>query len=169
MSQSPGAPIDFEVEFGYSPPMCTQFSVFLDNRIGKLYELVEVFDGQPIRIVAFSVLDSSDHAVVRLVTTKAERARQMLDDAHFPYAESEILVVELGAHQRMTQMCIALLSAELNIDYAYPLMTRPHGAATIAIHCEDPVLAGQILNRKGFGLVSEAQLSDAAGGDTPMA
>ncbi|MDH3584982.1 MAG: acetolactate synthase [Phycisphaerae bacterium] len=166
---SPGSPVEFLTERGYGPPLCTQFSVFLDNRVGRLHSLLEVFDGQPIRIVALSVVDASDYAVVRIVTTRAARARLMLRDERQAYTESELLVVELGPDQRMTQLSLALLAAELNIDYAYPLMARPHGAPTMAVHTDDPVLAGQILHRKGFGLVSETQLHEAVGGDPPIA
>ena len=165
MSQAPNAPTPFETEHGYGPPMCTQFSIFLPNRVGKMYELVEVFDGQPIRVVALSVLDSSDHAVIRIVTTKSEQARELLEANDLAFSEAEILVVELGAHQRLTKLCLSLLGAELSIDYIYPMMTRPHGSPTIAIKCDDPVLAGQILCRKGFSLISETQLRDDSGGD----
>lgn len=165
MSQAPNAPTPFETEHGYGPPMCTQFSIFLPNRVGKMYELVEVFDGQPIRVVALSVLDSSDHAVVRIVTTRADQARELLEDHELTFSQAEILVVELCGDQRLTKLCLSLLGAELSIDYIYPMMTRPHGSPTIAIRCDDPVLAGQILRRKGFNIVSEDELRDAAGGD----
>jgi len=167
-SGTPATPTNFETERAYGPPMCTQFSVFLHNRIGKMYELIETFDGQPLRLVAISVIDASDHAVVRLVTTNTDHARDLLDDQMLPYTEADILVVELGDDQRLTNLCLALLGAELNIDYAYPLMVRPHGAATLAIHCDDPVLAGQILARKGFRIVSEQALREAAGEEPPL-
>ena len=163
MSQAPGAPTGFETEQAHTPPLCTQFSVFLDNRVGKLNELLEVFDDTPIRLVALSVMDASDHAVVRLVTTRSDDTRQMLNDDELPFAESEILVVELASGQRLTKLSISLLAAEINIDYAYPLMSRPHGAPTLAIHTDDPILAGQILTRKGFRLVTEEQLRASIG------
>lgn len=159
------APVNYETAYGYTPPMCTQFSVFLDNRVGKMHELLGVFDGQPLRLVAFSVMDATDHAVVRLVTTRAERARDLLRDHALPFTEAEILVVELAADQGLTQMCLFLLAAEVNIYYVYPLMVRPHGAATIGLYADDLLLAGQILKRKGFRLVTEDQLHDAAGHD----
>ncbi|MBI1367681.1 MAG: acetolactate synthase [Planctomycetes bacterium] len=168
MSQVPGSPVNFETEQGYGPPMCTQFSVFLDNRIGKMYELIETFDGQPLRLVALSVMDASDHSVVRLVTSRADRARELLENQQLPFTEAEILVVELGEDQRLTKLCLSLLGAELNIDYAYPLMVRPHGLPTIAIHCDDPVLAGQILARKGFCVVSEEELRDGSDHEPPL-
>ncbi len=160
-----GAPLDFITEYGQNPPMVTQFSVFLDNRVGKLYELVEIFDGQTLRVAALSVVDASDYAVVRIVTTRAEVARQLLNNNKMPFTEAEILVVELNPNQQLTRLCLSLLAAELNIYYAYPLMVRAHGAATLAIHCDDLILAGQILIKKGFRLLGEEELRSAAGGE----
>ena len=33
-----------ETEQGYAPPTVRQFSVFLDNRVGKLLELLELLE-----------------------------------------------------------------------------------------------------------------------------
>lgn len=168
MTQVPGLPIGYETAYGQNPPLCTQFSVFLDNRVGKLNELIEIFDGEAIRLVSIAVIDSSDYAVVRLVTTRARLARRLLNEVDLPFTEAEILVVELDEHQRLTKLSLSLLAAEINISYIYPLMVRVHGAATVAIHCDDQILAGQVLRRKGFHLLNEQQLRDAAGGDPPL-
>ncbi len=153
---------------GYEAPQITQFSAFLDNRCGKLLELVETFQGQALRLVALSVVDSADHAVVRLVTSRSALASRLLKRQNIPFSEAQILVVELnGEDQTLSNLCIALLSAELNIHYAYPLMVRPHGMPTIALHTDDQVLAGQILRRKRFTLLGENDLGDNATQDDP--
>ncbi|HEY7089275.1 MAG TPA: hypothetical protein VH518_14355, partial [Tepidisphaeraceae bacterium] len=54
-------------------------------------------------------------------------------------------------------ICTALLSAEINIHYVYPLLIRPRGPA-IALYVDDPTLAAQILIRKGFVLIGESDL-----------
>jgi len=147
---------------GYEPPYCTQFSVFLPNRVGQLLELLEVFEGHALRLVALSVLDSTDHAVVRMVTSNRKLAQRLLDRHDLPYSMSDIIVCELNyADGRgLIQVSKHLLSAEISIHYAYPLMVRPHGAPTMAIHTEDQVLAGQILRRKLFTLLGENDLGD---------
>jgi hypothetical protein len=160
--------VNEQIAQGYEAPRNTQFSAFLDNRCGKLLELVEIFDGHAVNMVALSVIDSADHAVVRLVTSRSDLARRLLQRHQIPFSEAEILVVELSAGQTLSKLCISLLSAELNIHYAYPLMVRPHGVPTIAIHTDDQVLAGQILRRKMFTLLGENDLGDnATQGDPP--
>ena len=145
---------------GYEPPFNTQFSVFLDNRCGKLLELVEIFDGQSLDVVALSVVDSADHAVVRLVTSRSDLARQLLKQHGMPFSEAEILAVEVRPGRSLAQLCMFLLSAELNIHFAYPLMMRPHGVCAIALHTDDQLLAGQILRRKMFTLLGENDMID---------
>ena len=48
-----------ETERGYAPPIVRQFSVFLDNRVGKLLELLEVMEtASDVHVRAICVLDS---------------------------------------------------------------------------------------------------------------
>src|SRR6187401_3104194 len=86
-----------EIEQSYAPPSVRQFSVFLDNRVGKLLELVQLFDDNPeVNLRAFSVLDSSDHAVVRLIFDNADAARHLMRRKQFVFSETDLLVVELA-------------------------------------------------------------------------
>ena len=118
--------------------------------------------------MALSVVDSADHAVVRVVTTNPEVARQTLANRRLPFSECDILVVELSHEQTLNKLCQSLLAAELNIHYAYPLMVRPHGVPTIALHCDDMHLAGQILRNKKFTLLGERDLIVDGEDDNPF-
>lgn len=148
-----------ETETGYSPPTVRQFSVFLDNKVGKLLELVRLFDeASDVHLTSLSVVESSDFAVIRIIPSRADRARSLLRGHALPFSELDLLIVELGAGQTLTNMCLHLLAAELNIRFAYPLMLKPNGTPTIALAVDDQVLAGQILLRKRFRLLGEADL-----------
>jgi len=155
MSQAP-TPLD--ITQGYAPPIVTQFSVFLPNRVGKLLDLVESFDGSPCSICALSVHEASDCAIVRLITNKSRDARDILGAQKLAFSETDILVVELSEGHTLSSLCLSLLAAELNIQFAYPLMLRPNGTPTIALAVDDLTLAGQILRRKNFRLFGEADL-----------
>lgn len=147
-----------ETTAGYSPPTVTQFSVFLDNRVGKLHELLRAFDHAAVQICAFSVHDASDHAVVRLITNNSTETKLLLTKHQLSFTETNLLVVELARGHTLERMCLYLLGAELNIRFAYPLMLRPNGSPAIALAVDDPMLAGQILRRKEFKLLGEEEL-----------
>ncbi|MBX3386889.1 MAG: hypothetical protein KF768_09990 [Phycisphaeraceae bacterium] len=147
-----------ETAKGYSPPSVTQFSVFLDNRVGQLHELLRVFETAPINLCALSVHDASDCAVVRLITSNSDETRRILRKHEFPFGEFAVLVVELHRGQTLERMCLYLLTAELNIRFAYPLISASVERPRIAIAVDDGMLAGQILMRKEFRLLGEADL-----------
>ncbi len=151
-----------ETAQGYSPPTVTQVSVFLDNRVGKLHDLVEAFADSPdCYICALSVHEAADHAVVRLITDNIAAAKDLLHERKLPFCTMDVLVVEFSKGHTLSGMCLSLLGAELNIQFAYPLMIRPNGAPTIALAVDDKYLAGQILRRKEFRLLGEADIMDA--------
>jgi len=147
-----------ETTRGFSPPSVTQFSVFLANKVGKLFDLVEGFEDSAAQLSAISVHEASDHAVVRIITTNARAAADVLKRGNLPYSTRDVLVVELSGQHTLASMCLCLLSAELSIHFAYPLMVRASSPATIALAVDDLTLGGQILRRKEFRLLGEADL-----------
>lgn len=146
-----------ETAQSYTPPTSTQFSVFLDNRCGKLLELLDLLTGADIKLAALSVSDSADHAVVRLVTSRGELTRQTLRKHNLAFSEIDVLIVEVTANQSLNKLCLSLLAAELNIHYAYPVMSqRP--TPSIVLHCDDLHLAAHILRNKRFTLLGEGDI-----------
>lgn len=157
MSQAPNP---FEIAQGHAPPTVTQFSVFLDNRVGRLRALLQAFSEKPYcRLHAVTVHEASDHAVVRLITSNAVDAVRTLRAAQFAYAETPVLVVEMADDCATAGMCSVLVAAELNIQFLYPLFGRLGRGPTVALAVDDPTLAGQILRRKGYELLGEADLA----------
>ncbi len=159
------APTPLETTQSYAPPIVTQFSVFLPNKVGRLLDLVKAFDESArCQICALSVHEASDCAIVRLITNNSTIARRVLHDGRIAYSETDILVVELSQNKTLSNLCVPLLSAELNIHFAYPLMLRPNGTPTIALAVDDLTLAGQILRRKDFRLFGEGDLPSTGSG-----
>jgi hypothetical protein len=152
-----------ETTMGYAPPTVTQFSVFLTNKVGKMYDLVKAFDGSECQICALAVHEASDHAVIRIITNRGAIAKRILNEKQLPYSEREVLVVELSKGHTLGSLCVSLLAAELSIQFAYPLMLRPNGTPTIALAVDDLTFAGQILRKKEFRIFGEGDLPDRRG------
>ncbi|NBO92062.1 MAG: acetolactate synthase [Planctomycetia bacterium] len=154
-----GGDIEFATARGRDYPSVRQFNVFLENRVGNLLSVVRRFESTDIRIVSLTIVDSADCAIIRMVLTDPERAREIFELAKLPITESDLLVVELpDTKQPLVAICKALLGAELGINYAYPLLIGPHGRSALALHVEDHETAARTLVRLGFTLFTEADL-----------
>ncbi len=152
--------IPIPTEQGYSPPSVRQFAVFLDNKVGKLLELLKLFeDDSMVNVAALSVMDSSDHAVVRMIFSNADAARHQLRKNNYTFSELDLIVVQIGHDQSLTKLCLHLLGAELNIRFVYPVLMRAASEPCVALAVDDCYLAGQILLRKRFTLLGEEDLS----------
>jgi hypothetical protein len=146
---------------GFEPTRIRQFTIFLENKVGRLQQLVRIFEEQAAKIVALSIEESGDAALVRIICADPELGKEVLGRHGFPFGETDLLAVELPkrTHQPLIAICSALLSAEINIHYAYPLLLRPHGP-TLALYVDEQTLAAQIMIRKGFKLIGESDLRD---------
>jgi len=141
-------------------PSVRQFNVFIENRVGALLEVLRQFDSTDIRIISLNIVDSADCAIIRLVLTNPERSLEILQQKGFAVTESDLLVVQLPeGNQGLLQICKALLGAEINIHYAYPLLVGPAGHAAMALHVEDHETAMQNLNNRGFTVLTENDLN----------
>src|ERR1700720_1552557 len=114
--------VGFATARGRDWPSVRQYNVFLENRLGALLDVVRRFENSDIRIVALTVVDSADCAIIRLVLSDPERALEIFNQAKLPITESDLLVVQLPeGRQPLAQISKALLTAEISIHYAYPL------------------------------------------------
>ena len=145
---------------GFESPRVRQFTVFLENRVGRLQTLLRALEQGAGNIVALSIEESADTALVRLICSAPDAGREELRSAAFSFSESDLLAVELpkASKQPLIAICSALLAAEINIHYAYPLLLRPREGPSLALYVDDPTLAARLLIKKGFNLLGESDL-----------
>ncbi len=160
LGEGGGEAVGFETMHGRSWPTVTQFSVFLENRVGQLLEVVRAFHGSKVKIVGLSISDSADCCIVRLILSHPEQGREILGLNKLAFAENELLAVELPTGPNsLVDLGSALIQAEINIHYAYPLIVHPHGRCAIAVHVDNIEQAAANLHAKGFDILCEADLT----------
>jgi hypothetical protein len=161
MSVGEGTGTDFSTMRGRDYPSIRQFTVFLENRVGQLLEVVRRFEGSKVRIVSLSIHDSTECAFVRFLLSHPENGREILERAGLALIESDLIGIELPAGpQPLLQVCTALLQAEVNIVQAYPLLMRPHGKPVVALMVDNIDMGLETLAAKGFTMITENDLRD---------
>lgn len=148
----------YETAEGFATPAVRQLSVFLDDRVGALMHLFGAFEGSSIRVVGMSVVHAIDCAIVRIICDDTDAAVDALKNRKFAVSQTELVVVEIPAGHGLRSICSALLAGEINIDYAYPLLTRPTGRPALAIHSDDLETAAKLLRGRKFTILGENDL-----------
>jgi len=139
-------------------PMVRQLSIFLENRMGQLLKLMQLFGNKEVKILGLTVVDSVDCAIIRLLCDRPDEALVLLEDAGFSVSVAEVLVVRLPHGKRgLLSVCSVLLSSEINISYTYPLLPSEVGSA-IVLAVDNNEIAVDTLQQKKFEVLGEEEL-----------
>ena len=143
-----------------SGPTVKQFSVFLQNRVGALLEIVKLLNANNIQVIALNSQDSTDSAIVRIIASDPESVEDLFDLHEIAYSISEVLVVEMKeVATDLKRVLQSLLMAEVNIHVCYPILIRPYGRAAMALHVDDRDCSCSVLAGEGFKILNQADLS----------
>ncbi len=136
-----------------------QFSVFAENRLGRLFDLTTVLQVNNVHVMGITVLDTTDSAIVRFIVDDPDKARELMVNNDFPYVECDVLAVEILDEAQLTKVLAALFEAEINIHYIYSFIRRPDGRSALAINAEDGDIAAQALSQRGFRVLTQRDIS----------
>ncbi|EDY82442.1 hypothetical protein VDG1235_2064 [Verrucomicrobiia bacterium DG1235] len=141
------------------PDPVKQFSIFMENKVGRLSDICRLFDEHQIHILALTTLDTTDCAITRVVVDDPQQARELLWEHSIAFSESEILAVEISGEHDVHRVLASLLQTEINVHYIYAFVSRPHGKSALAMNIEDMELAVHILNTHSHRVLSQRDIS----------
>ncbi len=136
-----------------------QFSVFFENKVGRLNDLLAIFANESVHVVALCAIDNTDTGVTRFVVDYPHEARRVLDIYGFSFSENSIVAVELDTEAQLKQVTAALVAAEINLHYTYPFLIRPNGKSGLVLRLEDNDLAMDILRTYGLRVLDSGDIA----------
>lgn len=143
-----------------SGPQVRQFSVFLQNKVGALLEVVKLLDEHNVAVLALSIQDSSESAIARMIVSDPDLVHDLFEKHSIPFGQCAVLIVEMrnGASD-LAAFLAALLMAEVNVIFSYPLLTRPRGRTVVVVNVDDLDCATSVLHGENFVTLSQSDLS----------
>ena len=136
-----------------------QFSVFMENKVGRLLEIIKLLGERNIHVMAMTTQDTTDSAILRMVVDDPDAARDLMLEHAIAHTETEVLVVEVSGPMEVSQLLSLILQAEINIHYTYSFINRPKGRGAIVIHLEDIELATQSLTQHSARVLLQSDVS----------
>jgi len=97
-----------------------QVSVFLENKLGRLHEVAHILGDAAINISAFTVADTSDFGVVRLIVSDPDKACAVLKENHFSVRSTDVVLVNSPNSPGALSFLLQILNQEeIFIEYLY--------------------------------------------------
>ncbi len=97
-----------------------QLSIFLENKIGSLYETMDILSQANIRIIAATVADTTEFGILRIITDSPERAEEVLKASTKNTSTTDVIVISCGSTAGSFYDKLKILSASgVIIEYIY--------------------------------------------------
>ena len=97
-----------------------QLSIFLENRSGRLYEVMEILANANVGIIAATVSDTAEFGILRLITSNNEKAKAVLDKNNVASNISDVILFSCGDKVGGFYEKIKKLSvSNISIEYMY--------------------------------------------------
>jgi len=141
-------------------PLVKQFSIFLPNKVGAMLDIVKLLHAHSTHVVALSIAESTDSAIARIIVSDPDRVEELFREHDVAFGVCTMVVVELReVATQLAKLLAALLMAEVNVHFTYPLLTHPRGFAALALHVDDTDCATSVLLGEGFKILSQSDIS----------
>jgi len=132
-----------------------QLSVFIANESGRVSEVTGILGESGVNIRGFSVSDTADYGILRLIVDKPEEARDTLADAGFTVRMDDVICIDLPDRPGgLAEVLKIVSSAGVNIEYVYSLV-----ATFVVLNVGDVDRALHLLGDRPVKLVSQADLN----------
>ena len=136
-----------------------QISIFLENKFGRLNEILAFLAKEDIRVIAASVADTSDYGILRLITNNQIKALQALKANGVSANLNTVLAISVNsAIGEMSKTLEYFTKAGINIEYMYCFSFNQK--AVLILRTNNIDAANEVIRRYNLNNLSESDLNN---------
>ena len=136
-----------------------QLSVFIENRQGRLGEVLKVLKDNAVNILSFSLADTTEYGLLRIIVNDPERGCDVLLKAGFSSMLTDVIIVKVphvaGALQSILEK---ITEKNINIEYMYGLSVEAEDAS-IVMKTNELALATEVLKSAKIETMTPEEIS----------
>lgn len=126
-----------------------QLSVFLENREGRLDEVLKTLADHEVNIVALSLADTSDYGMLRMIVSDPEKGKRVLKEAGITAMLTDVVALRVPhATGSLSKAMHQIVEGGVNVEYMYAFANGNDASAVLK--CDDPKRVVEILRESGF-------------------
>lgn len=136
-----------------------QISIFLENKYGKLSEILAMLGNENIRIIAATVADTSEYGILRIIVSHPQKAYQLLKTQNVSANLTEVLAIMTdSAAGTFAQTLGYFTKAGLSIEYMYCFSVKEK--SILILRTSNREAAREVIRRQNLEYVTENTLSE---------
>ncbi len=136
-----------------------QLTVFIENRVGRLSEVLEVLGKNGVNILSMSLADTTEYGLLRLLVNDPALGKEKLADSGFSSLLSNVSIIKIRHEVGSLQQLLKLIDeGGINIEYMYGLSIKSE-KAYVVLKASTPDALDNLLSQNGVETLSEEMLS----------
>lgn len=135
-----------------------QLSVFLENKTGRLNEVTQILGNAGINMSAFSVADTSEFGILRMIVSDPEKALTILREAEFSVRLTDVICLNSPNEPGALARALNILSGEnVFIEYLYAY-SMDNKSANIVLKPDNIQRCIEVLQAHKMELVTASEM-----------
>lgn len=133
-----------------------QLSIFLENKKGRMADVIKIIGDAGIDIRALYVADTTEFGILRLIVNKPDEALKILREKEKTVSLTDVIGVVLDDKPgALADTLDAMSNNDINIEYMYAFVTSTSGKAYLIMRVERPIESIEILKSSGVPLIKK--------------
>jgi hypothetical protein len=136
-----------------------QISVFLENKAGRLAEVMGILAEAEVNIRALALADTSDFGVLRLIVNDNQKAVTALKSRGFTVGETDVVAVEVEDRPGGLYSLLEILQrSKINVEYMYAFVQQSKNNAVMIFRFDNIDAAVKILQENGMTVINGSEV-----------
>ena len=126
-----------------------QLSVFLENREGRLDEVLKTLGTNDVNIVALSLADTADYGMLRMIVSDPQKGNAVLKEAGITSMLTDVVALRVPhATGSLSKAMHEIVQAGINVEYMYAFANGADASAVLK--SDNPEKVVEVLKGSGF-------------------
>jgi hypothetical protein len=136
-----------------------QLSVFVENKSGKLVEVIEAIGAAGVDLRALSIADTADYGVLRVIVDRPVDALKKLTDLGYVVRINQVLPVAIDDTPGSLGKTLRVLAdSGVNVEYAYAFVAHGENRAYVILRVEDNEAAERVLRNANIEIAKISEI-----------
>ena len=137
-----------------------QLTIFIENRSGRLSEVLNVLKENDVNILSLSLADTTEFGLLRLIVDNAARGKEKLTENGFSSLLSDVSIIQIPHKVGSLQELLRIIDEDgVNIEYMYGLSIES-SKAYVVLKASNSEKLEKILEENGILTISSEELAN---------